>query len=392
MSRIAWLSPLPPQKSGIANYSYWLIKALQPHLDIDLYYDTELPLPELQDEFDVYPMSELPERRETYHDVIYHLGNHSGFHKKIYQLAWKFPATVVLHDYNLSAFMHDSFYLQADWQLYDQALVNNNGEAEHKGLTGLVPQLRRNVNGLPMSYAIVNRSRKVVVHHRWVKNQFSNNDHVEVIPHFARINVSPTLDQIEKFKEKFSISDTRFLISCLGFINRNKLPELQVQVVKKLLAQGYPVHLLFAGETSPEVRALQAEVEASEHREYITFTGYLDEADYFSALFASDVLINLRNPSMGEASGTLMHALAAAKPAIVSDNNQYKEFPDKVCWKLTHDENEAQLLCDYLTVLLSNKNVRAAMSENAANYVQSVFALEKVVPQWLRLVSQDLQD
>ena len=384
--RIAWLSPLPPQKSGIANYSYWLIKALKPHLDIDLYYETELPLPELQEEFGVFPMSEFPERRESYVDVIYHLGNHSGFHKKIYQLAWKFPATVVLHDYNLSAFMHDSFYLQADWQLYDQALVNNHGEAEHKGLTGFVPQLRRNVNGLPMSYAVVNRSRKVVVHHRWVKNQFSNNDHVEVIPHFARINVSPALDQIAAFKTKFAIRDTRFLISCLGFINRNKLPELQVQVVKRLLGQGYPVHLLFAGETSPEVRALESEVEASEFRESITFTGYLDEAEYFSALFASDVLINLRNPSMGEASGTLMHALAAAKPVIVSDNNQYKEFPDKVCWKLIHDENEAQLLSDYLTVLLSNKNVRAAMAENAANYVNSVFTLDKVVPQWLRVI------
>jgi len=384
--RIAWLSPLPPQKSGIANYSYWLIKALKPHLDIDLFYDTELPAPELQDEFDVYPIEQFPERREAYDDVIYHLGNHSGFHKKIYQLAWKFPGTVVLHDYNLSAFMHDSFYLQADWQLYEQALVNNHGEAEHKGLTGLVPQLRRNVNGLPMSYAVVNRSRKVVVHHRWVKNQFSNNDHIEVIPHFAKINFSPTAADIEKFREKFSIKDNHFLVSCLGFVNRNKLPELQVRVIKQLLAQGFPVHLLFAGEASPEVRPLQAEVEASEYRGYITFTGYLDEEDYFSALFASDVLINLRNPSMGEASGTLMHALAAAKPAIVSDNNQYKEFPDKVCWKLTHDENEAQLLCDYLAVLLSNKNVRAAMSENAANYVKSVFALEKVVPQGLRVI------
>ena len=384
--RIAWLSPLPPQKSGIANYSYWLIKAHKPHLDIDLFYDTELPAPELQDEFDVYPIEQFPERREAYDDVIYHLGNHSGFHKKIYQLAWKFPGTVVLHDYNLSAFMHDSFYLQADWQLYEQALVNNHGEAEHKGLTGLVPQLRRNVNGLPMSYAVVNRSRKVVVHHRWVKNQFSNNDHIEVIPHFAKINFSPTAADIEKFREKFSIKDNHFLVSCLGFVNRNKLPELQVRVIKQLLAQGFPVHLLFAGEASPEVRPLQAEVEASEYREYITFTGYLDEEDYFSALFASDVLINLRNPSMGEASGTLMHALAAAKPAIVSDNNQYKEFPDKVCWKLTHDENEVQLLCDYLAVLLSNKNVRTAMSENAAHYVKSVFALEKVVPQWLRVI------
>ena len=386
--RIAWLSPLLPQKSGIANYSYWLIKALKPHVDIDLYYDGELPLPELQDEFDTYPIQEFPERRETYDDVIYHLGNHSAYHKKIYQLAWRFPGTIVLHDYDLSPFMHDSFFLQADWQLYEQALVNNNGESEHKGLTGLVPQLRRNVNGLPMSYAIVNRSRKVVVHHRWVKNQFSNNDHIAVIPHFARINLSPTLDQIEKFKSKFSIKDDHFLISCLGFVNRNKLPELQVRVVKKLLAQGFPVQLLFAGETSPEVRSLQAEVEGSADREYITFTGYLDEAEYFSALVASDVVINLRNPSMGEASGTLMHALAAGKPAIVSDSNQYREFPDKVCWKLTHDENEEQLLCDYLTVLLSNKNVRAAMSENAANYVKSVFALDKVVPQWLRVIGK----
>jgi hypothetical protein len=59
-----------------------------------------------------------------------------------------------------------------------------------------------------------------------------------------------------------------------------------------------------------------------------------------------------------------------------------------VSWKLTHDENEAELLCDYLTVLLSNKNVRAAMSENAAKYVKSVFALEKIVPQWLRVIGK----
>jgi hypothetical protein len=91
---------------------------------------------------------------------------------------------------------------------------------------------------------------------------------------------------------------------------------------------------------------------------------------------------------MGEGSLTLVHALAAAKPTIISDANQYTEFPDKVCWKLTHDENEAELLCDYLTVLLSNKNVRAALSENAVNYVKSVFAIEKIVRHWLRVISK----
>lgn len=386
--KIAWLSPLPPQRSGIAYYSYSIIKALKSHLDIDLYYDNELPAPELRNEFSVYPMSVFPERRERYDEVIYHLGNHSGFHKTIYQLAWKYPGTIVLHDYNLSAFMHDAFYLQADWQLYEQALVDSNGERDHQGLLGLVPQLRRNVNGLPMSHAVVNKSRKVVVHHQWVKHQFKNNDHIDVIPLFGEISFSPTSEQIAKFREKFGINDTHFLISCMGFVNRNKLPELQVNVVKKLLAQGFPLHLVFAGETSPEVRSVQEEVEASEFRQYITFTGYLDETDYLSALFASDVVINLRNPSMGEGSLTLIHALAAGKPTIVSDANQYREFPDRVCWKLTHDENEAELLCDYLTVLLSNKNVRAALSENAVNYVKSVFAIEKIVSHWLRVINK----
>ena len=83
-----------------------------------------------------------------------------------------------------------------------------------------------------------------------------------------------------------------------------------------------------------------------------------------------------------------VNSIQDGKPAIVSDSNQYREFPDKVCWKLTHDVNEEQLLFDYLTVLLSNKNVRAAMSENAASYVKSVFALDKVVPQWLRVIGK----
>lgn len=385
--RIAWLSPLPPQRSGIANYSHWLVKGLGPYVDIDLYCDEQELAPDLKDEFAVYPLRAFQQQRQKYDDAIYHLGNNSLFHREIYKLAWNFPGTVVLHDYNLSAFMHDAFYLKEDWQLYEQALSNTNGQSESKGLRGFVPRLRRNASAFPMSHAVVNKSRKVIVHHRWIKDQLPDAGHIHVIPHFALINQQPTPQQIVTFKQKFQINDNHFVITCLGFINSNKLPHLQVDVVKRLLAQGYPVHLLFAGDTAPEVRRLESEVAASDYREQITFTGYLDDNDYFSAVFASDVMINLRNPSMGEASGTLMHALAAAKPAIISDINQYKEFPDRVCWKVAHDENEAQLLYEYLTVLLSNRNVREALAENSVDYVKSVLALDRVIPEWLRVIS-----
>ena len=384
--RIAWLSPLPPQRSGIANYSYWLVKALSPYVDIDLYCDEPQLDAGLKNEFEVYPLSAFSQQRQRYDDVIYHLGNNSLFHKQIYKLAWSFPATVVLHDYNLSAFMHDAFYLQADWQLYEEALVDCNGNSDSRKSPGFLPRLRRHVGTVPMSHAIVNRSRKVVVHHRWLKDQFPDAQQLHVIPHFARLNEQPPATQIAAFKQRFKISDNNFLITCLGFVNSNKLPQLQVEVARRLLGHGYPVHLLFAGETAPEVKRLQAEIEAEQNAN-ITFTGYLTDTDYFSALLSSDVVINLRNPSMGEASGTLMHALAAGRPTIISDINQYREFPDRVCWKVTHGEHEAQLLYEYLTALLSNRNLREAIAKNSLDYVETVLALDRVVPQWLHLIT-----
>jgi glycosyltransferase involved in cell wall biosynthesis len=386
--KIAWLSPLPPQRSGIANYSYWLVKALKPDFEIDLYYDGEEPAADLRNEFDVYPLSAFARRYESYGEAVYHLGNHSEFHRGIYKLAWDFPGTVVLHDYNLSAFMRDAFYQCREEQLYEQALVEGYGDEGRRAFQAMRDGRDPDPVKFPMSHAVVGRGRKAVVHHRWVRTQLGGGSHVEVIPHFARLNCRPTREEIESFKRKFRVHDTHFVVSCLGFVNSNKLPRLQVEVVKRLIADGYPVQLVFAGEPAPEVKSLEAEVRAEGCGGDVIFTGYLNETDYFCAIFASDVIVNLRNPSMGEASGTLMHALAAARPTIVSDLNQYREFPDKVCWKLAHGENQAAELYAYLGALLSDKYLRAAISHNAARYVGSVFSWEKIIAMWRRLISE----
>ncbi|HEY3024875.1 MAG TPA: glycosyltransferase family 4 protein [Pyrinomonadaceae bacterium] len=386
LRKIAWLSPLPPQRSGIANYSQWLIRALKSHFAIDLYCDKPAPTPDIRKEFDVYPLSTFPERYKNYHDVIYHVGNNSLFHKRIYELAWNYPGTIVLHDYNLSSFMHEAFYHQPDGKLYEEALVEGYGEAGRKEFETLRRGGFPDIARFPLSHAIVRRSRKAVVHHRWARNQFGNSTRIEVIPHFAELNHRPTPAQIENFKNKFAIRGSHFVLTCVGFINGNKLPLLQIEVVKRLIDEGYPVQMVFAGEPAPEVKALESETRAGKYGQQIIFTGYQDEVDYFSAIFASDIVINLRNPSMGEASGTLMHALAAAKPTIISDVNQYREFPDRVCWKLTHDENQAEVLYAYLATLLSNRDVRAAMSHNSREYVKSVLDPERIVAQWKQVI------
>lgn len=385
--RIAWVSPFPPQRSGIANYSYWLVKELRNAFEIDLYYESEAPCDELQNSFATYPLSELERRREQYGRVVYHLGNNSQFHSGIYSTAWNLPGTVVLHDYDLSAFMHEAF-LKSNPKLYFQAMTNESGGVSGQKIAGLIHKLVSRDRSDPMSHAIASRSQNVIVHHRWVKKQLGDGPHIEVIPLFAKLDYAVTDEDVSSYRRKIGIKDDHFVLVCLGFVNRNKLPQLQIDVVKRLHSEGYPVQLIFAGEPAPELKDLVAEVKSGEFRENIIFTGYQSELDYFTAIAAADVVTNLRNPSMGEGSLTLMHALAAAKPTIVSDTNQYREFPDKVCWKLVHDQNENDLLFEYLKTLLANPPVRAAMSANATEYVENVLAMDKVREHWIRVLTR----
>ena len=381
--KIAWVSPFPPQRTGIAYYSYSLVKELKTAFDIDLYYESEAPCDELQESFETYPLSALESRREQYSHVVYHLGNNSAFHAGIYSTAWNVPGVVVLHDYDLSGFMREAF-LRSNPDLFFQATTNGSPGPGGQRFAALKERFAPRSRNDPMSHAIVSRSEKAIVHHRWVKKQFDDEQHIEVIPMFAKLDCIVNGEDVSTFRRKVGIRDDHFVLVCLGFVNLNKLPHLQIEVVQRLQKEGYPVQLIFAGEPAPELKDLVTAVADGEFRETVTFTGYQSERDYFAAIAAADVVINLRNPSMGEGSLTLMHALAAGKPTIVSDINQYREFPDKVCWKLAHDQNESELLFEYLRTLLSEPQVRAAMSANAAEYVKNVLAMDKVRDHWIR--------
>jgi glycosyltransferase involved in cell wall biosynthesis len=383
--KIAWLSPLPPQRSGVSNYSYQLISELRRYFEIHLYSDEPNLAADLVEHFPVHPLSLFRSEFNNYDEVVYHLGNNCEFHKNIYEIAWEFPGTIVLHDFNLSGFLYDAFYMDAR-HLYEKAKVNgfSADACKELGQNGDLPE----PSVAPMSHAIVARSKRAIVHHRWVKDQFGEDDHVQVIPHFAKLNREPDCESIAQLKHKLSIRESDFVLTCLGFVNNNKLPHLQIKVVRRLLNEGYPVKMIFAGEPAPEIEGLAAQLRSGPLGKEILFTGYQDEAEYFNTIFASDVIINLRNPTLGEASGTLMHALAAHKPTIISDMNQYREFPDNVCWKIIHDESEAEVLYEYLKRLLSSPALRTALSRNAADFVQTTLSWEKIIARWVATLSR----
>lgn len=231
-----------------------------------------------------------------------------------------------------------------------------------------------------MSDAIVHRSKRVIVHHQWVKGQYDNNSNIEVIPHFSYVEKEPTRVEIEHFKDKYNISDHEFIIATFGDINKNKLPNVKIDTAKVLIDQGYPVKLIFAGKIAPDIEALFEQLVDTVYEKSIFATGYLEEDDYFGCMYASDIIINLRNPSMGEASGTLLQSLFASRPTIIGNLNQYKEFPDEViAGKISYDGNEIEQLITMIKSLLEDTGLRDDISQKAKDYSNSILGLEAVI-------------
>ena len=56
----------------------------------------------------------------------------------------------------------------------------------------------------------------------------------------------------------------------------------------------------------------------------------MSEERFESLMAACDVLVNLRSPTMGETSGSVIRALSLGKPMLVSDVGWFSELPDGV--------------------------------------------------------------
>ena len=78
--------------------------------------------------------------------------------------------------------------------------------------------------------------------------------------------------------------------------------------------------------------------------DYISFRGYVSDEQLDQALQTADFAINLRWPTMGEASASQLRYWAAALPTLVTDVGWYGELPDAAVCKISVATEGADLL------------------------------------------------
>lgn len=317
MLSAAYYSPLPPTRTGVAHYSSILLPALQRALNLQVH-------------------AEPHGGRSTEH-AFYQLGN-NPHHEWIYAEAMRSPGVIVLHDLVLHHLIVEMTLARGDADGYVAALEASHGAAGAAWARGRANGLHSEMGNflLPASVDVANRSRAVIVHNDYARRRllsFGVTAPIHVVPH-------PYVRETRQF-DRMGFSPEQRVIGFFGFLTSAKRAEVVLEAFRIARSRDPRLVLLIVGEPAPNI-----EVPTGEG---IITTGYVADEDFPAYYAAADRLVNLRYPSAGETSGTLIRALDAGKPVAVSDYAQFAELPDDCVVKIPFGEGEIESLADFFT-------------------------------------------
>jgi SAM-dependent methyltransferase len=114
--------------------------------------------------------------------------------------------------------------------------------------------------------------------------------------------------------------------------------------------------------------------------------GFTPMEDFVGYLAACDIVLNLRYPTVGESSGTLLRALGLGKAVLVSDVGSFTEFPDGVCLKVPVGAGEEDLIFEYLNLLVSRPEVAKVLGRRARDFVATECSWPAVARDYVRFL------
>ncbi|MDH5332329.1 MAG: glycosyltransferase family 4 protein [Thermoleophilia bacterium] len=361
--RFAYFSPLPPERSGIADYSALLLPALRTRVQLTV----------------VRRGAKRPPRGTDL--AVYHIGNNPDAHGWILDALRRAPGLVVLHDFVLHHLVAGVTVGRRDGHAYLDAMEREAGVVgrllAHGVLDKRLPPLWENrPEDFPLAGEVLSLATGLVVHSAHVHDRARDAGYegpVSVVPHPA-----------------WPVPDTPAaglsgdpLLGCFGNVNQSKRVPQLLEAFAELRRHRPGARLLLVGAVSPgfdlERRLQRLGIEG----DGILREGYVDEARLWALMKACDVHVGLRSPTMGETSGSAIRALSLGKPLVVSDAGWFRELPDDVALKVPVGADEVVTLTAALELLADRGDVRESMGAAAHELARREHDLERAADRYV---------
>ena len=373
--RLAFISPLPPLQTGIADYSEMLLPQLARHYNIEVV--TDQPIidpPWIVSNFPVRSLSWFDRHADDFDRVLYHFGN-SDFHMPMFALLERHPGIVVLHDFFLSGVLGNADPNPSEPHLFLRALYHAHG------YQALVDYSRSGLNSTiwkyPCNKQVLDRATGVIVHsyhssalaEQWYGKGIDANWHI--IPLLRAVQPQIARDTACRV---VGLPPTAFITCSFGMIGRTKQNiRLLHAWLSSSLANDENCYLIFCGEN--ETRDYGAEmsriIAESGKVNRIRITGFASATQYQAYLACADVAVQLRTLSRGETSASILDCLGNGIATIINANGAAAEIPDELLLKLPNDF-EQDALSAALTLLWQNPERRADLAQRAAEHVRTL--------------------
>ncbi|MBI3932233.1 MAG: glycosyltransferase [Acidobacteria bacterium] len=400
MKRLAFLSPLPPAATGIADYAAEVLGLLAGRYAIDVFHDQDdLERERLPASCGVHRCGEFLSRHRgrPYDLAVYQMGNGPA-HAFLYDLLPRVPGLLILHDLVLHHSRARQFLDTPDARAYaaDPSSAALRARAleplsryEAEVTYAYPAQARRLVEThmatvgdlLPYAYPLfrlpVEASRATAAHNVYMTEAVG----AEVpgvatfhIPMMAEA-VSVTPDAVAAVRARYGLAPGAFVVGSFGLLTREKRVETVARAVARASAALPAIRLLLVGPV-PDRAALEARLESLGVRDRTVITGRVPFAELPAHIEAADLVVHLRYPTARETSAALLRVLAQGRPTVVSDLEHLADVPADAVLRSDVADEEGEVTRALLR-LAERPETRIRLGQSAAAFVRREHSPER---------------
>jgi glycosyltransferase involved in cell wall biosynthesis len=321
--RVALMTPLPPDRSGVADYTAAACKELGKLVDLHVFSETERPAP-LPGAATVRPLSALPHVSHHGFDRVISVVGNSHFHTRIFEMLLRYGAACIAHDARMLGFYRVLLGQQRALRVASQELGRPVTEAELNIWLGDEGKLEALFLG-----EIVESASPTIVHSPVTARKLHERFGVEPVylPFCIYRPWCPdelTPKRRAAARERLGIADGEVAIATFGYVQAGKAPAECIWALDVLRDWGIPASLHFVGGLEPDgpmttgLVALVAELGLESQVHFAE--GYVSEQVYRDYLLGADLAVQLRTYGLGGLSGAVLDCAAAGLPTVTNES------------------------------------------------------------------------
>ena len=274
----------------------------------------------------------------------------------------RFGGVQALHDVSLTI-------RRGDWEAYLREVEYDGGaEALAHAQRVRALEIGPDYEGVPMLRRLAERSLAMIVHSRFAAGEVRSagfRGPLAEIPHGAWI---PQADRMA-CRLRLGLAEDTPLLGIFGFLKPYKRIAESLRAFRRLVRLEPRAKMILVGEPHPDL-PLAPLIRRLDLSAQVRSLGFVPIEDFTGYLAACDIILNLRYPTVGESSGSLLRALGLGKAVLVSDVGSFRELPDDICLKVPVDASEEEVLFEYLNLLVTRPSLALAMAARAQEGVE----------------------